>query len=42
MYWCRMMAKASPVEKPAIRVLWKESHELNLIFSAIFRKTKLA
>lgn len=38
-YWCRMLAKAVPAEKTAIRLLWKESRELNLIFSTIFRKT---
>ena|SRR3990172_93786 len=38
-YWCRMIAKAVPVEKPAIRVLWREARELNLIFSTIFRKS---
>jgi four helix bundle protein len=40
-YWCRMRAKAIPSEKPSIRPLWKEAQELNLIFSTIFRKTKL-
>ncbi len=38
-YWCRMLAKAVPGEKTAIRGLWKEARELNLIFSTIFRKT---
>jgi four helix bundle protein len=41
MYWCRMVAKVFPGEKPAIRVIWKEAQELNLIFSTVFRKTKL-
>lgn len=41
-YWCRMLAKAVPAEKITIRVLWKESQELNLIFSTIFRKTKVS
>lgn len=40
-FWCRMLAKAVPDEKIAIRVLWKEANELNLIFSTIFRKTKV-
>lgn len=40
-YWCRMMAKAVHTQKPTIRHLWKEAHELNLIFSTIFRKTKI-
>ena len=39
-YWCRMLATAVVEEKPAIRKLWKEASELNLIFSAIFRRTK--
>ncbi len=39
-YWCRMLAKALPDEKDAIRLLWLEARELNLIFSAIYRKTK--
>ena len=39
-YWCRMMAKAASGQKIAIRPLWKEANELNLIFSSIFRKTK--
>ncbi len=41
-YWCRMMARAVPSEKPAVRVLWNEARELNLIFSTIYRKTKPA
>ena len=40
MYWCRMLAKAAPESKSAIRPLWRESRELNLIFSKIFRTTK--
>ena len=40
MHWCRMLARACPAQKLAIRVLWKEADELNRIFSAIFRKTK--
>ena len=39
-YWCRMLAIALPNEKEAIRILWTEARELNLIFSAIYRKTK--
>lgn len=38
-YWCRMIAKAYPAEKAPARALWKEARELNLIFSAIFRRT---
>jgi four helix bundle protein len=39
-YWCRMMAKAVPGEKNALKILWNEAKELNLIFSTIYRKTK--
>lgn len=39
MHWCRMLARACPDRKDAIRALWKEADELNRIFSAIFRKT---
>lgn len=39
-YWCRMMAKAVPGEKDALKILWNEAKELNLIFSTIYRKTK--
>jgi len=37
-YWLRMLAKAAPTNKAKARVLWKEANELNLIFSAIWRK----
>jgi four helix bundle protein len=37
-YWLRMLAKAAPSNKTKARVLWKEANELNLIFSAIWRK----
>lgn len=40
MHWLRMLAAASPGNKDASRMLWKEARELNLIFSSIFRKTK--
>ena len=39
-YWCRMLAKARPADKAPIRLLWREAHELNLIFSKIFRTTQ--
>ncbi len=41
-HWLRMLAAACPARKDAARRLWKEANELNLIFSAIFRKTKPA
>ena len=34
-HWLRMIAKANPNEKEAIRSLWQEAHELTLIFSSI-------
>jgi four helix bundle protein len=41
-HWLRMLAAACPHRKAAARRLWKETNELNLILSAIFRKTKPA
>ncbi|MBU4272255.1 MAG: four helix bundle protein [Planctomycetes bacterium] len=40
-HWLRMLAAASTSSKETSRVLWKEAHELNLIFSSIFRNTKI-
>jgi four helix bundle protein len=40
-HWLRMLAVAFPLRKAEARTLWKESHELNLIFNAIFRKGRL-
>ena len=37
-YWLRMVAKAAPELKVDARPLWKEAKELNLIFSAIYRR----
>jgi four helix bundle protein len=34
-YWLRMVAKANPKLKKEARELYKEAHELNLIFSKI-------
>jgi len=39
-HWLRMLAVAILARKEAARVLWKESHELNLIFSSIHSKGK--
>src|SRR3989344_3391939 len=36
-HWLRMIAKAIPEKADEARVLWKEAHELALIFSAIIR-----
>ncbi len=38
MHWLRMVAKANPDCKDACRKLWKEAHELTLIFSSILKK----
>jgi four helix bundle protein len=37
MFWCRMIARAVGEMKRDARVLWKESHELHLIFAKIWR-----
>lgn len=34
-YWLRMMAQAVPTQKDEIKVLWKECHELTMIFQKI-------
>ncbi len=39
-YWLRMLARAVPTHRDAARSLWQEAHELHLIFSKIFWKTK--
>ncbi len=39
-YWLRMLAAAVPPRRDDARNLWKEAHELNLIFASIFRKTQ--
>ncbi len=38
-HWCRMLAKARPPEAKPLRALWKEAHELHLIFCKIIRTT---
>lgn len=37
-HWCRMIAAANPDKKDRCRELWKEAHELTLIFSSIIKK----
>jgi len=37
-HWLRMLAVAAPDHKEDARILWKEAHELNLIFAAIARQ----
>jgi len=38
MHWLRMIARANPKMKDKCRKLWKEVHELALIFSSILKK----
>jgi four helix bundle protein len=38
-FWFRMIAKASSASKAPARALWKEAHELHLIFARIIRTT---
>lgn len=38
-FWFRMIAKAASGSKAPARALWKEAHELNLIFARIVRTT---
>ncbi len=38
-FWCRMIAKALPTSKLEARAIWKEAHELHLIFARIVRTT---
>ena len=40
MHWLRMMAKISPDKTSECRKLWKEVHELTLIFSSILNPKK--
>ncbi|MCL4338225.1 four helix bundle protein [Patescibacteria group bacterium] len=39
-YWLRMLAKTFPDKKLECRILWKEAHELTLIFSKILSSSK--
>lgn len=41
MHWCQMVSVANPDKIEACRRLWKEAHELALIFSAILRKKNI-
>lgn len=40
MHWLRMIAKANPIKSEELRKLWKEAHELVLIFSSIKNSKK--
>ena len=37
-YWLRMLAKAQPELSDQCRILWKEAHELTLIFGTIHQR----
>jgi len=39
-HWLRLLAKSNPEKKEGIKKLWKEAHELLLIFSKIIRTAK--
>ena len=39
-HWLRMIAKAVPELKDEAKKLWKEANELNLIFTAIIKKSR--
>jgi len=39
-HWLRMIAKANPASTNDGRLLWKEAHELTLIFSSIINHKK--
>jgi len=39
-HFLRMSAKACPELASEARILWKEAHELNLIFTTIVRNAK--
>jgi len=39
-HWLRLLARTNPEHKDEIRELWKEAHELLLIFSKIIRSSR--
>ncbi len=41
-HWLRMIAKANPEKNLECRKLWKESHELTLIFAKIIKSCSIA
>ncbi len=40
-HWLRMIAKAAPNLAEPARIYWKEANELNLIFTAIVKKSRM-
>jgi len=41
-YWLEMLAESNPEEKESLKTLWKEAHELMLIFNKISTTLKNA
>ena len=39
-YWIEMLAESNPEEKEDLKILWKEAHELTLIFNKISTSLK--
>ena len=39
-HWLRLLARTNPEKKEEIRILWKETQELLLIFSKIIRSSR--
>ena len=39
-YWLRLISRVAPDQKPEARRLWKEAHELHLIFASIVHKLR--
>lgn len=37
-HWLRMIVRCVPQKKPKAEILWKEAHELTLIFQSIMNK----
>lgn len=40
-YWIELLAEASPESKEGLKKLWKEAHELTLIFNKISNSSSL-
>ncbi len=40
LYWLRLLSVQFPEKKTALRILWKEVHELSLILGGILKSTK--
>lgn len=40
MHWLDMFSATNSIDKNELRKLWREAHELTLIFSSIINKTK--